>query len=125
MADDPRHALGRRGEAEAEAYLRRLGLRIVARRYRTPFGELDLVLSDGPTLVFVEVKTLASDALEQPQERVTAAQQRRLLRAARSFLAERRCADRPCRFDVVAVTWPPNGAPRVRHYADAILPASW
>jgi putative endonuclease len=123
VADDPRHALGKRGEAAAERHLRRLGMRVVARRYRTPFGELDLVMSEGATLVFVEVKTLRSDTLEQPHERIRSAQERRLLRAARSFLAERRCADRPCRFDVVAVTWPADGPPQVTHHADAILPS--
>ena len=57
MSDDPRHTLGRRGEELAAEHLERLGYRIVARNYRTRFGELDLVATDEHVLVFCEVKT--------------------------------------------------------------------
>ncbi|MBI5862956.1 MAG: YraN family protein [Planctomycetes bacterium] len=52
-----RDDLGLRGEKLAEKELRRRGLKIVARRYRVPGGELDLICTDKQTVVFVEVKT--------------------------------------------------------------------
>ena len=60
MSDDPRHSLGRLGERLAAEHLERLGYRIVARNYRTRFGELDLVVTDEEVLVFCEVKTRRS-----------------------------------------------------------------
>ena len=60
MSDDPRHSLGRRGEQLAAEHLERLGYRVVARNYRTRFGELDLVATDDYVLVFCEVKTRRS-----------------------------------------------------------------
>ncbi len=57
MSDDPRHSLGRLGERLAAEHLERLGYRVVARNYRTRFGELDLVVTDEEVLVFCEVKT--------------------------------------------------------------------
>jgi putative endonuclease len=54
---DPRHDLGRAGEALAAAHLRRCGFEIVARNQRTRHGEIDLIAFDGHTLVFAEVKT--------------------------------------------------------------------
>ncbi len=57
MSDDPRHRLGRLGEDLAAAHLERLGYTVLARNHRTRHGELDIVATDGGTLVFVEVKT--------------------------------------------------------------------
>ena len=62
MSDDPRHSLGRRGEQLAAEHLERLGYRVVARNYRTRFGELDLVATDEYVLVFCEVKTRRAGA---------------------------------------------------------------
>ncbi len=114
-----RDEFGRRGEKLAEKHLRRAGMRTVARRFRTPVGELDLVMRDGPTLVFVEVKTRRSNALAPPQDQVRASKQRRVVRAARWFLESRRLTGIPVRFDVVAVVWPEGADPVVTHIRDA------
>lgn len=52
-----KHSLGRRGESLAQLYLTQKGYRVIATRYRTPYGEIDLIIQDDKTLVFVEVKT--------------------------------------------------------------------
>jgi putative endonuclease len=52
---DPRHVLGAAGEDHAAQHFARLGFEVVARRHRTRFGELDLVVRDGGLLVFAEV----------------------------------------------------------------------
>ncbi|MBN2216938.1 MAG: YraN family protein [Pirellulales bacterium] len=115
----PSKSLGLRGEKAAARHLARLGYRIVGRRVQLPSGELDLVALDGQTIVFVEVKTRESDLHGHASDAVTPAKQRRLTRLAVTFLKRHRLHDHPARFDVVAVTWPPGGKPRIEHYKNA------
>jgi putative endonuclease len=125
MPADTRDQFAQRGERAAEDFLRRAGLRAVVRRYRTPVGELDLVMRAGRTLVFVEVKTQSNDAWSDPALRVNVGKQRRLLRAVKWYLTHTRQPDAPCRFDVVTVLLPPSGSPRVTHFPDAFVPERW
>lgn len=109
--------LGGRGERLAARHLRRRGMRIITRGYRTPHGEIDLIARDGGMLVFVEVKTRRQG---QPAEAVTPEKQRRLTLAALRFLKQHRLLDVPCRFDVVAIVWPDDRKPPViEHYQNA------
>lgn len=125
MTDD-RDALGLAGERLAERFLRRRGLKVIARRFRTPAGELDLVMRDGDAIVFVEVKTQTSRKYIDPEQRVTAEKRRRMLRAARAFLAQMRWTERACRFDVVAITAGDGGAdPQIDYFPDAFAPSRW
>ncbi|RYY69219.1 MAG: YraN family protein, partial [Comamonadaceae bacterium] len=92
-------------EDRALAHLRDAGLRLVARNYRTPGrggGEIDLVMRDGATLVFVEVRRRASARYGGAAASIGAAKQRRIVFAARHFLL-RLPSPPPCRFDVVTV----------------------
>jgi putative endonuclease len=98
-----RQQLGKSGEDLAVAELERLGYAIVARRYRTACGEIDIVASDGATLVFVEVKARATAEFGTAAEAVTRRKQLRLVRMARDYLTRAAIRDRPCRFDVVAI----------------------
>jgi len=121
-SSDARAQLGRRGERLAEDFLRGQGLKLLARRFNTPVGELDLVMCDGDEIVFVEVKTRTDDTLADPKEAVNAAKRQRLVRAACWFLHRQRWTDRPARFDVVAVTMPEAGVPRIDYVRDAFCP---
>jgi putative endonuclease len=113
-------SFGARGEHAAERFLIRRGCRIVARQHRNAGGELDLVATDGDSVVFVEVKTRQGEDHGQPVDAITADKQRRLTRAALAFLKERGWLDRRCRFDVVAVVWPEGAAePQITHYQHA------
>ena len=96
-------ALGKQGEDLACRKLRRLGYEILARRYRTRHGEIDIVAMDGEVLVFVEVKTRSSDRFGTPLAAVTPVKQRRLTRMALDYLARSHTTGVPCRFDVVSV----------------------
>src|SRR6476659_4077881 len=96
-------AAGQRAERLAADHLRSLGLRLVETNYTCKGGEIDLVCEDGDTLVFVEVRARSSASFGAPEETVRAVKQRRLIHAARHYLTTRRCEDRACRFDVVAV----------------------
>lgn len=99
----PHLRLGREGEAVAAKLLIAKGYTVLARNYRAPGGEVDLVCLAGDTVVFVEVKTRGPGCLGRPEQAVTRAKRGRLARAAAAFLSERDWWDRPCRFDVVAV----------------------
>lgn len=98
------HASGLRGEAQAESYLCARGMTVVARRYRAQDGEIDLVLMDGETVVFCEVKARPGSRAGAGLMAVTPAKRRRMTHAALAFLVEREWMNRPVRFDVVEIT---------------------
>ncbi|HEX7034778.1 MAG TPA: YraN family protein [Pseudomonadales bacterium] len=104
MSDAPHLRRGRWAEEQAARYLESRGLRLVARNFRCRTGEIDLVMTDGPMLVFVEVRFRRSDRYGSGAESVTWTKQRRLIAAARVYLARHALADAPCRFDVVSVS---------------------
>ena len=99
---------GRRAEMLAGLYFQLSGYRVLYRRYRTPLGEIDLVLTRFGTLVFVEVK--ARTCLAEERAALEAVDRRRLVRAAQYFVSHHpRLAERPMRFDVIFLArraWP-------------------
>jgi putative endonuclease len=114
--------LGDRGEREAARFLRRKGLRILLRGYRTDQGEVDLVARDGAVVVFVEVKSRRQGT---PAEAVTPEKQRRLTLAALHFLKKHGLLEHPSRFDVVAIVWPegrrrPSSIEHLTHAFEAV-----
>ncbi len=118
-SDKRRRAYGRGLWAEsAAAWLLRLkGYRILARRWRSPLGEIDLVARKGRTLAFVEVKR--RDARGLALDAVTPRQRERIERAALLFLQRNRgLADSDLRFDLVVV----GALGRPQHIADAWRP---
>ena len=118
MDGDWRQQLGKDGEDLACAALEGRGYAILERRYRTRFGEIDIVARDGLTLVFVEVKTRVGAAFGGAAVAVTAWKQRRLVQLALDYMARRRVGECPCRFDVVAIEMGEDG-PRVTVYPHA------
>jgi putative endonuclease len=94
--------LGAEAERLACRILRQAGYRIVARNWRTRLGEIDIVARDGDVVVFVEVKARASAGFGGALSAVGPAKRRRIVAAARAFLAQSRC-DLAARFDVVAI----------------------
>ncbi len=118
VGKDPRQQLGKLGEDLACAELSRRGYEIVARRYRTKYGEIDIVARDGPTIVIVEVKTRDGRAFGGGAAAVPSLKQRRMLRMGTDYLLRRKLAGAPCRFDVVDVNIE-GGAPRIEVYRNA------
>ena len=114
-----RQLLGLVGEDLAARALESRGYAILERRYRTNRGEIDIVAQEGETLVFVEVKARADQEFGTAAECVTPAKQRRVARMAAEYLATHRVADRPCRFDVVAIDCALSGEPQVTVYPGA------
>jgi putative endonuclease len=95
--------LGQTAESRAEAFLETQGLKLVARNWRCRFGEIDLVMQDAATLVFVEVRLRSRADFGGAAASVTPAKQKKLLAAARQYLSSLKTLP-PCRFDVVALT---------------------
>jgi len=122
---ETRIQLGLEGEQLAERFLKKRGLKTLARRFRTPAGGIDLVMREGETIVFVEVKTQSDRTFTDPETRVTLPKQRKLLKAAKWFLTHKRWTDKPCRFDVIGVIIPPTGDPEIDHFPDAFVPERW
>jgi putative endonuclease len=112
--------LGRQGEEYAAQYLTDAGYRIVARNWRCPQGEIDLVASHGDEIVFVEVKTRSSLRFGHPFEAITVAKLARLRRLAAAWCeAASESPGRPrvsrIRIDVVGVIAAPRQEPIVEH----------
>jgi putative endonuclease len=106
-----RQALGRRGEDLAAQELTRRGYAILARRYRTRFGEIDIVAQDDTSIVFVEVKARRTVRYGSAAEAVPSWKQRRIAAMALDYLAWTNRLNDPCRFDVVAIDG--IGSPRM------------
>ena len=97
-----KRAQGDAAENEALQYLQRHGLHLVERNYHCKPGEIDLVMRDGSSLVFVEVRSRRNTRFGSPVETVVARKQQRLVRAAAHYLQYHKL-DLPCRFDVIGI----------------------
>lgn len=106
-------------EKLAEEFLLAQGYSLVARNWRVRQGELDLVMRDKDTLVFVEVRSRTNLDCGHPAETVNRAKQRRLARLAEIWLALNAPMTPSCRFDVVTVITAPNANPMIEHFPDA------
>jgi len=115
-----RRADGLGAERLAEEFLRGKGFRPVTANFLTRVGEIDLIMEDGETLVFIEVKRRRNDAYGEPEESVTPAKCRKIVRSALVYLHRFRAFERPLRFDVVIVE--PEG---IRHIPNAFDAGAW
>ena len=143
--------LGPRSEQLARAFLERAGFRIIAANYRCPLGELDLVARGEGRLVFVEVKARRTNSplplgegagvradgkspvssaagtsrhrsTPRPEQAVHRNKQKKIGRAARYFYRANASPDEQVRFDVIAIDWPADGEPVIRHHRAAFRP---
>ena len=110
-----RLATGGYGEAQAAAYLGRLGMVVLDRNWRCELGEVDLVLRDGSVVVFCEVKTRADARFGSPLEQVSAAKAARLRRLAARWLGDHQVPAREVRIDLVGVLLDRVGDERFSH----------
>ncbi len=95
--------IGQRAEDRAACFLTQNGLSLLARNYRCRGGEIDLICRDGDHLVFVEVRLRRHRDYGGAAASITAEKQRRLILAARHYLASHRQDDTPCRFDCLLI----------------------
>ncbi len=126
-AASPTKALGNRGETFACRCLKKAGMKILARNYRCPGGEIDIIALDpstrrtsqAETIVFVEVKTRAAETPAGPQSAIDAHKRNQVAQAARYYLRHYPAKGYLTRYDVVAVIAPPGQKPTVRHIPNA------
>jgi putative endonuclease len=111
-------AAGALAEDIALAHLQRAGLKLLERNFRCRMGEVDLVMRDGDSLVFVEVRLRGRGAFAGAGESIDARKQRRIVMAARFYLSGKR--EMPCRFDCVLLERPaPEALEWIRNAFDA------
>lgn len=95
-----KRARGDEAERAAEKYLIKHGLKLVERNYRTRFGEIDLIMQDGESLVFVEVRLRKNQDFGGAAASIGEQKQRRIIAAAQGYLAALKHPP-PCRLDAV------------------------
>lgn len=128
----PRQRLGRWGESLAVDYLQKRGYVILARNFRTPYGEIDVVAcqevydpgaDSGSSIatVFVEVKTRASGTFGYPEESITPRKREHLLASAEAYIQQHPDASGDWRIDVIAIRRYKSGkAPSIVHFENAV-----
>lgn len=119
----PKDAIGQAGERHARATLEGHGYEFVANNWHCAAGELDLVMLDANTLVFVEVKTRRGERAGRADDAITPAKARRMLAAAEWFVADHpEYQDRVWRCDLVAISIDErSGSASANHYINAIV----
>lgn len=116
---DQRKQIGRQGEDIAATFLTNKGYHLIARNWRCPSGELDLIATDGDTLVFVEVRSRSGSRFGLAEESITPAKQARLITLAQTYLQETATLTPRWRIDVIAVQMGP-GLPQINHIENAV-----
>ncbi|MFN2227788.1 MAG: YraN family protein [Anaerolineae bacterium] len=117
---DDRGGFGRHGEELAARHLSAQGYHIVARNWRCPGGEIDLVARDGDELAIVEVRARRGRAFGSPEESITATKQARLIDLAAAYIQAEEWPG-PWRIDVVAIEMDRRGRLlRIDHYENAV-----
>jgi putative endonuclease len=113
-----RQKLGKDGENLACQELEERGYAIITRRYRQCGGEIDIIARDGPTLVFVEVKTRDGHEFGDAAEAIPWWKRRRMARTALDYMMRHHISECPCRFDVVSIHVE-TGAPAIEVFQNA------
>lgn len=108
------HASGALAEVRAEQYLAAQGMEILARNFRAPGSEIDLIAAEGHIIVFVEVKMRKNARHGLGREAVTPAKQRRICRGAVYYMMRNGLMNRQARFDVLEIQ-----GERISHIRDA------
>ncbi len=115
-----RRWFGTRAERAAARFLKKLGYRILVRNFACDLGELDLIVLDQRTIIFVEVRSTEEADGSRPAASVDDAKQKRLTRLALYFLQKKRLLNQAARFDVLTVSWPGGqSAPVIEHFKNA------
>ncbi|MBN1827622.1 MAG: YraN family protein [Deltaproteobacteria bacterium] len=103
--------LGAYAEEIAAHILKDRGYLIIERNYRSPVGEIDIIARNERDIVFIEVKGRRSQQFGNPEEAVSPAKQRKLIKTAEGYLSGKGLIDQPARFDVVSIIFDSKGDP--------------
>lgn len=111
--------LGKYGEKLAQKFLERKGYKLLTKNFKRWHGEVDLIMEDGDTWVFVEVKTRTNKRFGEPIEAVTPYKIKHIRYCANMYLYIKQEEDRQVRFDVVEIMIYPEKNPIFRHVINA------
>ncbi len=115
-----RITFGARAERHAEKFLKKRGMRILARNIRTPRGEIDIVADDHGTLVIVEVRAQHEQRVKMPENSIRRSKRGSVLSAAKWYIKNRHLQHVPVRIDVVSVMWRGQGLPEITYYPSSV-----
>lgn len=113
------YLFGHEGESLACQYLENKGFALIAKNFRRRHGEIDLIMKEGNTLVFVEVKTRSGRSYGEPIEAIEWWKQDHIRYAAKMFLRSHHWENVPVRFDTVEILKKPGWETRFRHIRNA------
>ena len=99
-----RQDLGTWGETLALKEIKRLGYKCIARNYRCPLGEIDLIAKERDSLVFIEIKTRRGRSIGYAKEAISSRKKRQLSKVALAYMKSNDCYDVKSRFDVVVIS---------------------
>ncbi len=117
----PHQRTGNRGEQLAIVYLRERDYNILATNWHCPRGEIDIIAQNGPTIVFVEVRTRRTTSTASAFASITLSKQQKLTQTAHLYLHEHNIDDQtPWRIDVIAIALPTGKKPVIDHVEDAL-----
>ncbi|MEP6895776.1 MAG: YraN family protein [Chloroflexota bacterium] len=110
--------IGKWGEDTAVEYLTQHGYELVARNVRTPYGEIDILVKQGETIIFVEVKTRTSNKMGLPEESITPRKREHMLAAADHYAAENEIDH--WQIDVISIEGKPESQPKITYFENAL-----
>ncbi len=116
--DALKKTVGRAGENAVAKYVKRKGFKVVAKNLTTPFGELDLIATDGEYVVFIEVKTRSNASYGAPSEAVDYIKRKHMIASAKHYLQTTEKTESYSRFDVAEV-FCNNGKYEINYIEDA------
>lgn len=94
-------SIGSEGEELAAHFLKKRGYTIIAKNYRTKFGEIDLIARDGDAIAFIEVKLRSGKSYGEPAEAVDHRKRSQISKVALYYLTREKSENTICRFDTV------------------------
>ena len=115
-----RREFGNWGEEISSQYLLDKGYAILERNFRTPHGEIDILVYKDNCLVFVEVKTRSSNKFGFPEDAVSPRKQAHMLSAAECYFAQHPDCPETWQFDIIAITRRPGSNPTIEHFENVI-----
>ena len=99
-----RNELGRWAEIKSLNYLKKRGLKFISKNFHGPGGEIDLIMRENNTIVFIEVKCRSNNEFYHPVEAIDKNKCKRITCTGEYFLLNNKLNDSECRFDVILIT---------------------
>jgi putative endonuclease len=109
------NSFGRVGEDLAQKYLLQKEYYILAKNYHSKFGEIDIIASDGSSIVFVEVKTRTQLQFGTPLEAITKHKLSKMIKTSQFYLSQRNMHNKPYRYDAIEILFNNSEKPTINH----------